>query len=306
MTCAGGYVDEWSLMPESFHEQLLGRCSLDGAQLFGNTNPDNPRHWLKKNYLDELGEGQRHHGDWKRWKFLIDDNPSLSEKVKARYRRQYKGLWYRRMILGEWCLAEGAVYEVFDYERHVVEDLPDIAEYVAIGVDYGTTNPFAALVLAIGLDGCLYFTNEWRWDSKKRQRSLTDGEYSAYLRQWVSDLGIQPKWWVVDRSAKSFKTQLFRDGVLPTSSLPDVMDGIRLLATLMAEGRIKFHASCVGFLNEVVGYSWDEKKVIDRGEDVPIKLDDHSLDAARYAVHTTQQLWRPYVRTAALMETWDE
>jgi hypothetical protein len=102
MTARGGYVDEWSLMPKSFHDQLIGRASVDGAQLFGNTNPDNPGHWLKVEGIDEAKPGGRNAADWYVLKFLLDDNPALSERVKARYRRQYTGMWHRRMINGEW------------------------------------------------------------------------------------------------------------------------------------------------------------------------------------------------------------
>lgn len=295
MTCAGAYVDEWSLMPEGFHEQLLGRCSLDGAQIFGNTNPDNPRHWLKVNYIDEAGPGGRLGGDWRITKFVLDDNPALSDKVKARYRRQYQGLWKRRMIDGEWCLAEGAIYEGWDPDRHVVSELPDIVRWISLGVDYGTVNPFAGLLLGLGVDGKLYLAREWRWDSKRQMRQLTDGEYSTRLRGWLDSLDVRPEWTCVDPSAASFVTQLYRDGLTPTLADNDVLDGIRLIATLLAEGLLLVHESCEGWISECPGYTWDPDAAI-KGEDKPIKLGDHSLDAGRYAIKTPEAAWRPHVR----------
>lgn len=119
MTCRGAYVDEWSLMQQPFHEQLLGRCSVDGSQIFGNTNPDNPRHWLMSQGIDRARPGGQLAGDWYVLKFLLDDNPVLSERVKARYRRQYTGLYCRRNILGEWCVAEGTVYDMWDPAKHI-------------------------------------------------------------------------------------------------------------------------------------------------------------------------------------------
>ncbi|MBB2941947.1 PBSX family phage terminase large subunit [Actinoplanes lutulentus] len=107
MTCRDAYVDEWSLMQKPFHEQLLGRCSVDGAQIFGNTNPDNPRHWLMTEGIERALPGAELAGDWYVLKFLLDDNPVLSERVKAGYRRQYTGLYYRRNILGEWVRRRG-------------------------------------------------------------------------------------------------------------------------------------------------------------------------------------------------------
>ncbi|WP_367128309.1 PBSX family phage terminase large subunit [Saccharothrix sp. HUAS TT1] len=299
LTAAGAYVDEWSLMPRSFNDQLLSRCSTDGAQIFGNTNPDNPRHWLKADYIDQTGSGGRL-SDWKTWKFLLDDNPSLSERVKERYRRQFIGLWYKRMILGQWVVAEGAIYEAWDPERHVVKtkDMPHIVRWIALGIDYGTTNPFAGLVLGLGADGRLYLTNEWRWDSKRRQRALTDAEYSARLRSWLGDLGIQPEWTIVDPSAASFIQQLYRDGVTPRGGDNSVIDGIRLIASLLNAGLLLVHESCEGWIEEVPGYSWDPKAAL-KGEDKPIKLGDHSLDGGRYAIKTTQAVWQNQLLEAA-------
>lgn len=300
MTCAGAYVDEWSLMPETFNEQLLSRCSVDGAQIFGNTNPDNPRHWLKKNHIDEARPGGRLNGDWKIWKFLLDDNPSLSEKVKERYRRQFIGLWYKRMILGQWVVAEGAIYEAWDPARHVVTSaqMPAIVRWISLGVDYGTVNPFAALMLGLGADGRLYLTNEWRWDSRRRQRTLTDAEYSTHLRGWLTGLGVTPEWTVVDPSAASFITQLYRDGVTPNRADNSVIDGIRLVASLLAAGLLLVHESCEGLIEEMPGYSWNPKAA-GEGRDEPVKLDDHSLDAGRYAIKTTQAVWQGQLLEAA-------
>jgi PBSX family phage terminase large subunit len=297
MTCRGAYVDEWSLMPRSFHEQLLGRCSVDGSQIFGNTNPDNPRHWLMTEGIERARPGGDLAGDWYVLKFLLDDNPVLSQKVKDRYRRQYRGLYYRRNILGEWCIAEGTVYESWDPARHVVKTLPGITRWISLGVDYGTVNPFAGLLLGVGVDGHLYLAREWRWDSKREQRSLTDAEYSARLRGWLGKLGVTPDWICVDPSAASFSTQLFRDGLLPTNADNDVLDGIRLVASLLAEGLLYVHESCTGWIEEIPGYVWDEKAAL-LGEDKPVKVGDHSLDAGRYAIKTPEVLWRPLVKGA--------
>jgi PBSX family phage terminase large subunit len=297
MTSRGAYVDEWSLMPRSFHEQLLGRHSVDGSQIFGNTNPDNPLHWLKTEGIDQAQPGGRLAGDWKVWHFVLDDNPGLSERIKERYRRQYTGLYYKRNILGLWVMAEGAVYDMWDPAKHVVKTLPGITRWISLGVDYGTTNPFAGLLLGVGVDGKLYLAREWRWDSKRQQRALTDAEYSARLRGWLDRLGVRPDWICVDPSAASFNTQLFRDGLIPTPADNSVVDGIRLVASLLAEGLLYVHESCVGWIEEVPGYVWDEKAAL-LGEDKPVKVGDHSMDAGRYAIKTPEVLWRPLLRGA--------
>lgn len=295
MTCASAYVDEWTLMGEAFHEQLVGRCSLDGAQIFGNTNPDNPRHWLKLK-LNAAARGEALGEDWKSWKFVLDDNPGLSEKVKARYRRQFTGLWYDRMILGKWVMAEGAIYPMWDEDKHVVKTLPHITRWISLGVDYGTTNPFAALLLGVGDDGLLYLTREWRWDSKRKMQALTDVEYSAKVREWLGR--TDPEWWCVDPSAASFRMQLLRDGVTSTPAHNSVVDGIRLLGSLLQLGLLRVHESCEGWREEIPGYTWDPKASLEKGTDEPIKLDDHSLDGGRYGIKTTEVVWRDLVRGA--------
>jgi PBSX family phage terminase large subunit len=294
MTCRGAYVDEWSLMPQPFHEQLLGRCSVDGSQIFGNTNPDNPMHWLKTENIDRAGPGGELSADWYVLKFLLDDNPVLSQQVKDRYHRQYKGLYFKRNILGLWVMAEGAIYESWDPDRHVVKDLPPIQRWISLGIDHGTVNPFVGLVLGVGVDGLLYLTREWRWDSKKKQRQLSDVQYSRRLREWLDALKIHPEWVCVDPSAANFRRQMFDDGFTPTNADNAVEDGIRLLDSLLSEGLLRVHESCEGWIQECPGYVWDPDAAL-KGEDKPIKLMDHSMDAGRYAIKTPEVLWRPLV-----------
>jgi PBSX family phage terminase large subunit len=291
-TIALGYVDEATLVPQSFWMMLLSRLRVTGAKLLATTNPDGPGHWLRKDFILRADEvGCRH------WHFTLDDNPSLDVAYVERLKVQYTGLWYRRFIEGVWCLAEGAIYDCWDPARHVVSALPSIASLPGCGVDYGTTNPFAALLLGVTGDGRLCLTREWRWDSKRRMRSLTDGEYSTRLRQWLGT--DYPEWICVDPSAASFRTQLFVDGLMPVDADNSVLDGLRLIASLLAQDLLVVHESCEGWIQEIGGYSWDPKKA-QAGQDAPVKADDHSMDAGRYAIKTTEQLWRPQVRKSAL------
>ncbi len=294
-TVRGSYVDEWSLMPRTFHEQLLGRHSVSGSQIFGNTNPDNPLHFLKTEGIDEAKPGGRLSADWKVWHFTLDDNPGLSEEIKDRYRRQYTGLYYKRNILGLWVMAEGAIYDMWDPAKHVVEQLPHIVRWISLGIDYGTSNPFSGILIGVGEDGILYMCREWRWDSKKKQRQLTDAEYSERLTSWLEKMRIRPDWICIDPSAASFSAQMFRDGFTPTPANNSVLDGIRLVASLLAEGMLKVHDSCTGWIQEAPGYVWDEEAAL-KGEDKPLKVNDHSLDAGRYGILTPEVLWRPLVR----------
>lgn len=296
MTLGGAYVDEATLVPQDFWKQLLARLSVPRARLFATTNPDNPAHWLRKDFLlraDTL--------DLRSWHFTLDDNPALDPTYVANLKREYVGLWYRRFILGAWVQAEGAVYDQFDPERHVVTDLPHVVRWLSLGVDYGTANPFAALLLGLGEDGRLYLVAEYRHDSRAARRQKTDAEYSADLRTFLANVrrpgedyrGVTPEWICVDPSAASFITQLRHDavpGVMGANN--SVLDGIRTFSSLLAADLLKIHESCTGLLDELPGYSWDDTAA-EQGEDKPIKGDDHSLDGARYAIKTTEPLWRP-------------
>jgi len=303
-TIALAYADEATLLPRGFWMMLLSRLRVPGAKLLATTNPDGPAHWLRKDFILRAADvGLRS------WHFTLDDNPSLDPVYVNLLKKQYVGLWYRRFILGEWCLAEGAVYDMWDPARHVVKELPVIDRWLSAGIDYGTTNPFAALILGLGHpepDGTrrLYLTHEWRWDSKHQRRALTDVEYSEKFRSWLGELphphfeaakGIWPEWTVVDPSAASFVQQLHRDGLTPTLARNEVLDGIRTVSSLLARDLLRVHESCDGWINEIPGYSWDPDKA-EKGEDAPIKAADHSLDGGRYGIHTTEALWRPHVQ----------
>jgi PBSX family phage terminase large subunit len=309
LTIAGVYVDEVTVIPEEFFTQLLGRMSVPGAQLFGTTNPDNPAHWLKVKFLDRLVELP----DWRRFQFVIDDNPSLNDGPGRAYKdsikREFTGLWYRRFILGEWVAAEGAIYSMWDPDRNVVafDELPDMRRMLAVGIDYGTTNATSAIALGLGVDRRLYLVDEWRHDPKQTHVRLTDAQLSSSLREWLAtphlpetpERAAEPplEWIAVDPSAASLKVQLHQDGVHGlTDADNDVAFGIRTIASGLGAGWLTVSDRCRGFITEAPGYSWDTK-ASDKGEDKPIKVADHSLDAGRYAVTTTEALWRGHIDT---------
>ncbi|MFF3353371.1 PBSX family phage terminase large subunit [Streptomyces sp. NPDC002917] len=296
LTAQLAYVDEATLLPEGFWTQLLARLSVPGARLYATTNPDSPRHWLKAGYLDRAAEL-----NLRAWHFKLADNPSLSPEYVADLSAEYVGLWRRRMIDGAWVVAEGAIYDMWDERAHVVADLPEMRRYW-VGLDYGTTNPFSAILLGLGVDDRLYACAEWRHDSRATHRSMTDAQYSAALRAWLDEwqhpaaapgaAGVAPEWTFVDPSAASFSTQLWNDGHPGvTRADNNVADGIRSVAAALAAGLLFVHESCTGLLAEMPGYSWDPKAT-ERGEDKPLKVNDHSVDALRYAVHTTAHEWR--------------
>lgn len=306
-TGAGAYVDELTLLPAGFLTELLGRLSLPGAKLFGTTNPDGPAHWFKVEYID-----QQHRLDLAHFTFTLDDNPSLDPAYVSAIKAEHQGLWYRRLILGEWVAAEGTVYEAWNPEQHVVKSLPTIDRWFAVGLDYGTTNPLDALLIGRGTEPDaegrpvtrLYVGNEWRHDPKVAKVRLTDAQHSQNLREWLqqvprcdgsADVGVRPDFMVVDPSAASFMEQLLADRVHNLQPADNsVVDGIRTVSSLLAADRLRVHESCTDLIREMASYSWDDKAT-EAGQDKPLKVADHAVDALRYGIHTTQALWRPHI-----------
>nr|WP_269212830.1 PBSX family phage terminase large subunit [Schaalia sp. lx-100] len=310
LTLAGSMVDEATLLPEPMFVQLLGRHSVPRAKMIATTNPDSPAHYLKTNYIDRHEEGLL--PDWAVHHFTMDDNPGLTPEYVESVKREFSGLWYRRFIQGEWVSAEGAVYDMWDPKKHVVEwdELPRMVDAYAVGIDYGTQNPTAALILAMGEDGILYFVDEWRLDSTNRGHGTwTDAEQSQALLNWLHTtthaprMDVQPRRIIVDPAAASFKVQLKQDGAWGlTDANNDVLYGIRLMANGLGAGWLKIADRCQGLIKEAPGYSWDPKAQA-AGADKPIKTADHSLDAARYALATTERLWRRTVDNTAIKLT---
>lgn len=319
MTLAGAYGDELTTWPESFFTMLGTRLSVDGAQWFGTTNPAGPTHWLKRDYLDRASLHLTREGtivesaasdriDLRRFTFQLADNPTLSQTYVDALKREYVGLFYRRYVLGEWVLAEGAVYDMWDPDVHVVtwDQVPVIRRWLGVGVDYGTVNPFDALLSGIGSDRRIYMVSEYRHDSRRARRQLTDPELAAGLRAWLAGVryptsrlvGVSPEVIHIDPSAASFKVQCYRDGMPAASANNSVLDGIRTVSALLAADKLRVvGADCPWLVEEMPGYSWDDKAAA-KGEDAVVKVNDHSVDAKRYNLHSTRSRWRGEVLPA--------
>ena len=282
ITLAGVFFDEVALMPESFVNQATGRCSVDGSKFWFNCNPDGPYHWFKLNWIDKRKEKRLLY-----LHFTMDDNLSLSEKVKARYRSMYTGVFYKRYIQGLWRMAEGIIYDMFDEARHVkpigefFRNLIDGNRYVSI--DYGTQNATAMLLWNKGIDGVWYCIREYYYSGRDAGKQKTDAEYADDLEAWLEDTKIRAV--IVDPSAASFIAELRKRGYTVIAARNDVEDGIRLVGTMLNLDRIAFADSCVNLIKEFGSYIWDAKAA-ERGEDKPVKEHDHAMDSCRYFVYT--------------------
>ena len=269
-TLAGVLLDEAALMPRSFVEQAIARCSVAGSRLWFNCNPEGPQHWFYQEWILKAEERRA-----LRLHFTMEDNPALSERIRERYRRNYSGAFYRRFVLGEWTAAEGLVYDFFDPRRDAAEAPEDGFSAWRISADYGTVNP-ASFGLWGLREGVWYRVREFYYDSRKMGRQRTDAEYAEDLERLAGGREIQRV--IVDPSAASFIEALRRRGFRVVRADNDVIDGVRVTADLLREGRIVICRDCGDCLREIAQYCWEQ-----RGErDVPRKKDDHAMDDLRY------------------------
>ncbi len=286
ITLAGVLLDEAALMPRSFVEQALARCSVDGAKFWFNCNPENPMHWFRQEWILHP---ERHNA--LHLHFLMDDNPALSAATRRRYENTYSGVFYERYVLGRWVAADGVIYSVFDETSNTYrpdQRRPDMAWISdrAISVDYGTANPTRFLDIYDSGE-YIWVDREYNWDSRKEHRQKTDQEYAGDLLAFMGD---SPCTVIVDPSAASFIAELRRQGVYVIPAENDVPDGIRKTASLISQRVIQICEACPCLIGEMGTYVWDEKASL-RGEEKPVKQNDHSADALRYYINSLPD-WR--------------
>jgi PBSX family phage terminase large subunit len=297
LTLAGAYADEITVLPEDFWKQTLGRLSVKGAKLFGTTNPDNPQHWLRKNFLqraEQLNLYQVH--------FRLDDNPSLDPEYVASLKAEYTGLWYKRFIEGLWVSADGAIYDMLDEDIHCLA-APDKSEWQAawVGIDYGTSNPTHAVLMVLARDR-LWVVAEWEHDGRAKGQ-LTDAQISTRLADWLAgemaDTGLVPTV-VLDPSAASLRTQMRYDGWSGLRSADNRVDvGIRTTASLFAGGKLVVDKDQAPVLwDQLCGYVWDDT-ALEKGEERPVKTDDHGPDGLRYEIMAARPVWRHWLPALA-------
>ena len=296
ITSAGALLDEVALMPQSFVNQATGRCSVEGSKIFFNCNPDDPNHFFKKKYIDKADE--------KRYKYLhftMEDNPSLSERTKERYRRMYEGVFYQRYILGKWVRAEGIIYTTFanNKEKFLIqhdytgeEHKKDIW-FINCGIDFGN-NKSAHTFVATG------FTHNFKkvvfLKTKKVTMSITPKQLDNEFRLFCEEVYAKYKRTFNVRcdSAETtlingFKLAIIENNLffcdVANARKSPINERIHLVSRLFGEGRIEIvESECAELINAFETAVWDEKHAGERldivGHDNPVDM----LDAAEYSI----------------------
>ena len=275
MTLSGVLLDEVALMPRSFVEQALARCSVTGSKFWFNCNPENPRHWFYNEWIKKATEKNCLY-----LHFLMQDNPSLDHNIISRYESLYSGAFYERFILGKWVAVDGLVYPFFNEKDHTTSDLPENCSQYYISCDYGTVNP-ASFGLWGFYNGVWYRLKEFYHDSKAKGFQMTDKEYYDNFVSLAGDKRVEAV--IVDPSAASFMECIRREGkfrVIPAKN--QVSDGIRQVSEKLKQKKIIIGSSCTDTIREFSMYRWDCNSV----HDTPKKEYDHAMDDIRYFVAT--------------------
>jgi PBSX family phage terminase large subunit len=271
------FGDEVVTWPQSFFEMLDTRLSDQGSVFLGSMNPGPPKHYIKKliDQEEELGTALDGRRELRSWRFILDENTFLDPSYIASLKKKYPpgSVLYRRFIEGLWVAAEGAIYP--HYESAVVKETPHCDMFV-VGVDVGSTNPTVYLLLGKS-EGTWYVLKE----SYIQEFGWVNSQYSKELKPVIE--GTFPRYIDVDHDP-AFIAQLRQDypGTDIRFAIKDVLSGIETVAQMMFSGKLKISEKCPKLLEELSGYIWDAKAQ-ERGEDAPVKANDHACDALRYA-----------------------
>lgn len=302
ITLAGAFFDEVALMPESFVNQATGRCSVEGSKWWFNCNPSSPQHWFYVRWILKCRERKLMY-----LHFTMKDNLTLSKQIIARYEAQYVGVFYQRYIQGLWVTAEGIIFDMFDKAKHLFDDSnePKTEGDYFVSSDYGIQNATVFLLWQKEKEqeeqeqeeqekkkkGVSYACiDEYRWSGREEKRQKTVSELVDGLEEMLN--GRVPRLFYLDPSATALKVELRKRGYKVQSADNDVLDGIADVSVMLKDDRLHFHRTkCKETVKEFGLYRWDIKAA-DKGEDRPIKTDDHGMDAVRYFVRTKKLVVR--------------
>lgn len=284
ITLAGMFFDEVALMPESFVNQATARCSVDGSKFWFNCNPASPQHWFYRNWILKCKSRRLVY-----LHFTMLDNLTLSKRIRERYENQYTGVFYDRYIKGLWVIAEGIIYRCFDASKYVAKELPTTEGKCIVSADYGIQNANVFLLWQQEKGSPRWWAiDEERWSGREEQheksvKELVDGLDAMLIRNNTDKSNV--KYCIIDPSASALKVEMRQRGYKTKDADNDVINGIQDVITLLLACLLGFSSRCKGTIKEFGLYIWDEK-ASERGEDKPIKKNDHGMDAVRYFVRT--------------------
>jgi len=291
-------VDEATLLPEAFWNMLVTRLRVDGARILATMNPASMNHWMRKEWILKADEKDVIH-----FHLTMADNPKLPEGYEARMKRSFSGVFYDRMILGQWTNAAGAVYPMWDPARHVIEfdKMPRIARVLSDGIDFAVSHASAALRVGITAEKKprLVLMDEWRYDPRDHYgATLAPSDQAVLYRTWTREkhspheAEFAPEYTIVDPAAAHFSAELRKfDEMSLQTAHNDVLKGVGAISRLLSNNQLLVTDRCKGWNAEITEYRWDPKATA-KGEDEVVKDEDDSLDAGRYGIYTPRSNWQ--------------
>ena len=272
MTAWGAYINEATVSNEEVFDEIKSRCSGDGARILLDTNPADPAHWLKRDYIDKADGKTIVQFSWK-----LDDNTFLSDRYRANIKASTpSGMFYDRDINGAWVSADGMVYPDFDQEVHYVSmaDVPlDKIVRWFVGVDFGWEHYGSFVLIGKTDDGVYYLVKEWAAQHR-------------HIDQWV-EIGLQIKEnlgninFYCDSARPEYIQKMRVAGLRALNARKEVMAGISEVTSLYKQKRLFIvKENAPRFQEEIYGYVWKE------GADDPVKENDDTQDAIRYGIYS--------------------
>ena len=289
MTVGGWYADELTSASKSTVEMAITRCSVDGAQMFWTMNPESPYHFIYTDYItnQELLDS----GTVKTWHFTLEDNLHLSKRYIEELKRvnRKSQVNYKRNILGQWVIAEGVIYDSFDERIHVFhDDLTETFDEINICCDYGVSTVTTFGVMGIVKDtkqgNRYYLQEETYYDATVKGVAQSDSDRVNDILRLQNKYGLDRKSTLfLPHDAASLKAQCRKDKRIRMkvrTYAPDTYKDINRIQDLFNTERFFIHESCKNSITQAQTYCWDTRAQ-QRGEDKPLKVDDHCPDMWR-------------------------
>lgn len=270
------YGDEVTTWKQGVFEMLKSRLRCEHSCFDGTCNPDSPNHWFKE-FLDS-------DADIYQQAYTIYDG-CLPEKVVEELKKEYAGsVFYNRFILGQWCAAEGLIYDMFDLDRHVVDDDTKTAGPYYVSCDFGVQNATVFLLWQMSEDGQKWVCiDEWYYSGRENRHQKSVAQMVEGLKDMLGER--DPDRVIIDPSASALIVELRTNGLRARHANNDVLNGIADVGSMLQRERIVFKKRCKNTIREFQTYAWDET-ASKNGQDKPIKEGDHCMDAVRYFVKT--------------------
>ena len=292
-TFRAAFIDEAPKMPEDFLTMVYSRVRRPGERkLLLTCNPEGPHHPFKTDWIDRASElGYAY------LQFGLDDNPILDEEYKEGVARQFTGIMHARMVLGQWAAATGLVYPSFS---RAIGQAPNAAKETPVrydaAVDVGSSGVTHGLLVATYRNPLRrWVLDEWRWDGSEEGQMPDESQIRRMIRRWQA---YRIRTWIIDPAANAFSLILQQMGLATVHGYNQLLPGIQVTDTWLADGRLRVDRSCKQLIREAANYQWDEKYA-EKGEDRPMKVRDHGVDALRYACATLAR--QPAVTTTRII-----